>query len=543
MNAAASSKSGPKSFFDFIDSWLQAQPTRTATTFVAGGMKPKRRVTTELANFTRNRIRSGRPDWQPARWFARHKLTDTVVRITPTKHDEGIQGLAGGDRRLILAHTHGDRLRLRATLAFLNARVDDGFLSDRCYGGRPRGTEKGTDRGAALRRFRRLVWGEGLRWVAKLDVKKFYDRLPHGPLLEALAAAVPDRGCCQEIEAYLDWYRRESWPGHDTLPADAVGVPQGSPVSGVLANIFMTVFDKELMASGVEHIRYLDDVSLMARSPEQLASHLDLAIVSVRGMGLEIAAEKTRVACLDSHPPRPTSLTVSGCGETLRIDSEFDLLGVHFYGDGQFRARQRTVHRLLSKARRIIIRDRNDRQPVFRYIVATAAINQMLGYYVGDHRPGSRPMPGSSVAATGVLTVPPDSVPIRSISWSPSPWRRSKTRSRRGRMRKRRGSRIFGSIPRTTSVSGRVWIGGMWFVQPRQHALLGYSPLVAAQMHHVDRVIRRWMKREFEQAIAAANPPPAVRDALRGRRVRSALKMYEMAIRERMPRPLSGGTA
>ena len=140
MNAAASSKSGPKSFFDFIDSWLQIQPARTATTFVAGGMKPKRRVTTELANFTRNRIRSGRPDWQPARWFARHKLTDTVVRITPTKHDEGIQGLAGRDRRLILAHTHGDRLRLRATLAFINARVDDDFLSDRCYGGRPRGT-------------------------------------------------------------------------------------------------------------------------------------------------------------------------------------------------------------------------------------------------------------------------------------------------------------------------------------------------------------------------------------------------------------------
>jgi hypothetical protein len=72
----------------------------------------------------------------------------------------------------------------------------------------------------------------------------------------------------------------------------------------------------------------------------------------------------------------------------------------------------------------------------------------------------------------------------------------------------------------------------MRFVQPRQHALLGYSPLVVAQMQRVDRLIRRWMKREFEQAIAATNPPPSLQATLRGRRVRSALKMYEMALRE-----------
>lgn len=72
----------------------------------------------------------------------------------------------------------------------------------------------------------------------------------------------------------------------------------------------------------------------------------------------------------------------------------------------------------------------------------------------------------------------------------------------------------------------------MRFVQPRQHALLGYSPLVAAQMQRVDRLIRRWMKREFEQTISATNPHPNVQSVLCGRRVRSALKMYETATRE-----------
>jgi hypothetical protein len=72
----------------------------------------------------------------------------------------------------------------------------------------------------------------------------------------------------------------------------------------------------------------------------------------------------------------------------------------------------------------------------------------------------------------------------------------------------------------------------MRFVQPRQHALLGYSPLVAAQMHRVDELIARWMKRTFDNAIAALSPPPGLLASLRGRRVRSAVKMYEMAVRD-----------
>jgi hypothetical protein len=75
----------------------------------------------------------------------------------------------------------------------------------------------------------------------------------------------------------------------------------------------------------------------------------------------------------------------------------------------------------------------------------------------------------------------------------------------------------------------------MRFVQPRQHALLGYSPLVAAQMHHVDELIGRWMKRTFDGAITAANLPPGLVATLHRRHVRSALKMYEMAAREPPP--------
>jgi hypothetical protein len=105
------------------------------------------------------------------------------------------------DERLLLAHTHGDRLRLRATLAYLNARVEPG-LSPSCYGGRPDATRRGTDRRAALVRFRSLVRDGGLPWVAKLDIASFFDAIPHGPLLAAIRGQMASRRCEREVCAH-----------------------------------------------------------------------------------------------------------------------------------------------------------------------------------------------------------------------------------------------------------------------------------------------------------------------------------------------------
>jgi hypothetical protein len=67
------------------------------------------------------------------------------------------------------------------------------------------------------------------------------------------------------------------------------------------------------------------------------------------------------------------------------------------------------------------------------------------------------------------------------------------------------------------------------------------------QMHRVDELIGHWMRQKFDKAIAAANPPAGLLTSLRGRRVRSAVKMYEMAAREPVPATIessrSGGSS
>lgn len=319
------------------------------------GVRPPRVVTEQLANLTLNRIRRrGHPSavWQMPRWRTRHKRTGAVQTIDPVHHERGIFGLLAPNTRLVLAHIYGDRLRLRATLAFLNARVDH-QLSPSCYGGRPRATANRTDRRAALKQFRRLVWQDGHHWVAKLDVRQFFDMLPHGPMFEALRGCVDDHGCIREVEGYLAWYWRQCWPGHETVPPDPVGTPQGSPISGVLANVLLASLDRLLEVAGIPFIRYLDDVTVVAREHDTLLRHLATAMTGLERLGLTLEPAKTKVACLDPTPPRIGSVPLPITGGQARIDCECDLLGIHFFADGNFRARERTVNRLLSTIRRM----------------------------------------------------------------------------------------------------------------------------------------------------------------------------------------------
>jgi|GEM_PF-2634233 len=461
MGSRMDSPTTHNGYFKFIADWLDEKYQQFEDAKREGRRKAVIEISKQLVAQTRNRIRSPKATWQPLRWCIRHKVTDAVKTLKPTFHAAGLHefvALTYPSHRLTLAHTVGDRLRLQATLAFLNDRVDH-RLSPRCYGNRPHGTRNCTDRRTAVRRFQRLVWTEGNAWVAKLDVKKFYDTLPHGPVLDALKAFVRDRGCVREIAGYLAWYWEQCWPGHAAPPANPVGLPQGSPVSAV-------------------------------------------AFLGAGG------------AAGGSHP---TTIMLPTRGDLLPVHREFDELGVHFYADGRFRARHRTVNRLLSKIRQEIRRGRNGpRSLVGRYLRATRVINRMLGYHVGFRKPGTKPRP------------PKDRTPKQAAA------SRGFTQ-RVGVRRVTTASGVTVEVHHSVVFPSACWISGVRYVQPRQHALLGHSDLTMAQMHRVDRTIQRWMKREFRAALQAAGLTPNERVLLKGRRVRSAAKMFEMAAREPVP--------
>ncbi len=104
---------------------------------------------------------------------------------------------------------------------------------------------------------------EGLRFAVDCDLKSFFDTVNHGLLMNRLARRVKDPRVLRLISRYLH--------AGVILPdgkreATACGVPQGGPLSPLLANIMLDDLDKELEARGHRFSRYADDFLIFVRS-------------------------------------------------------------------------------------------------------------------------------------------------------------------------------------------------------------------------------------------------------------------------------------
>jgi len=106
-------------------------------------------------------------------------------------------------------------------------------------------------------------WKEGRRHAVECDLKSFFDTVNHDRLMNALMAKVRCRQTLGLIRRYLT--AGVELPD-GTREATPQGVPQGGPLSPLLANIALDPLDKELEARGHRFARYADDFIVMVKS-------------------------------------------------------------------------------------------------------------------------------------------------------------------------------------------------------------------------------------------------------------------------------------
>ncbi len=85
----------------------------------------------------------------------------------------------------------------------------------------------------------RPVWN-GVKWIIDVDIKGFFDNIPHKNLLEAIGKKVDDRNFVNLIEQWLKAGYVEQWTYNRTYS----GTPQGGIVSPLLANIYLHDLDQ-----------------------------------------------------------------------------------------------------------------------------------------------------------------------------------------------------------------------------------------------------------------------------------------------------------
>ena len=194
-----------------------------------------------------------------------------------------------GSKRPLGIPTVLDRVIQQAVAQVLSPLFEAGF-SEHSHGYRP--GRSAHEAVAAME----AGWKEGRRHAVECDLKSFFDTVNHDRLMNALKEKVPCRKALGLIRRYLT-------AGVDlpdgTREVTPQGVPQGGPLSPLLANIALDPLDKELEARGHKFARYADDFIVMVKSAKAATRVLESLVRFCEGrLQLIVNRAKSRAAPL-----------------------------------------------------------------------------------------------------------------------------------------------------------------------------------------------------------------------------------------------------
>jgi CRISPR-associated protein Cas1 len=182
----------------------------------------------------------------------------------------------GGTRPLAIPCV-ADRV-VQTALAEILAPLLDREMEDASFAYRPgRSVDQAVARIALLRQ-------QGYRWVVESDIERYFDSVPHPRLRARLARSVPE----PRILALVDL-----WLG--AMQPEGLGLPQGGPLSPLLANLYLDDVDERIESHGVRLVRFADDFVLLCRDQAGAEAALGRMQALLAEHGLRLHPDKTHI--------------------------------------------------------------------------------------------------------------------------------------------------------------------------------------------------------------------------------------------------------
>lgn len=123
--------------------------------------------------------------------------------------------------------------------------------------------------------------------VVDADIERYFERVPHRPLLERLARSMTAGPTTNLIALWLEH-------GSST----GLGLPQGSPLSPLLADLFLDALD-EAFGDEAHIVRYGDDFVILSATQAGVQAARRKAEELLAAQGLKLHADKTRIVECD----------------------------------------------------------------------------------------------------------------------------------------------------------------------------------------------------------------------------------------------------
>ncbi len=181
-----------------------------------------------------------------------------------------------------------DRVVQQAILQVLSPIYEKQF-AETSYGFRP-------NRGChdALRKCQEYA-NQGYWYVIDMDLEKFFDTVKQSMLMEILSRTIKDNRVLSLIQRFLN----AGIMDNGMFIKSDTGVPQGGPISPLLANIMLNELDQSLDEWGYRFVRYADDLMIFTKSKRAGQRQFQRVSKFIEGkLKLKINKEKTTITRL-----------------------------------------------------------------------------------------------------------------------------------------------------------------------------------------------------------------------------------------------------
>jgi len=178
------------------------------------------------------------------------------------------------------------------------------------------GFRKGRDCHQAVERVLKYM-DDGYRMVVDVDIKGFFDNIPHEVIMTIVRAEIADGNILDILEKFLRSGVMEDGERKPTIK----GAPQGGVISPLMANIVLNYLDWKLAGQGYKFVRYADDIVILVKTRPEAENALDFTKKVLRDLGLEISPEKTKISS-KTEGFQFLGFQIRGSGITIRPKSK-----------------------------------------------------------------------------------------------------------------------------------------------------------------------------------------------------------------------------
>ncbi len=134
---------------------------------------------------------------------------------------------------------------------------------------------------------------EGCQYVIESDIEDFFPSVELEKLECLLDLYIPQNDVA--LKHVLRKSIRNGYVLNGALHGRVKGLAQGSPLSPILANLYLDSFDEQIKKWDVKMIRYADDFIILTKTKEEAESVLSKTEAFLSELGLKIKKEKTAV--------------------------------------------------------------------------------------------------------------------------------------------------------------------------------------------------------------------------------------------------------